>query len=576
MFIKSLQISNKDGVIRLIKFHAGLNLIVDETPVESGKTTGNNVGKTTVLMLVDFCLGASPKAIYTDPETKRGEYTLVKDFLIQKEVLITLTLVDDLNDPLSRTVVIEKNFLSRNRAIRKINGQQKTVDEFDEALTNILFPGHYGEKPTFSQIISNNIRYKELSLTNTLRTLDAFSKDEEYETLHLFLLGCNSTTGTTKQKLLAKIRMEDAFKSRLEAKQTRTTYETSLALLATEIDALNLKKSAFYINPNIKNDLAALNEIKYQISVTGSKLGQLKLRKELITDAVIDIESDKMEIDTNQLKNLYLEVKNKVSYIHKSFESLLEFHNKMVDEKVRYISKELPELSEKIQSEQAKLSSLISKEKDLAAYINKSGTFEQFEDLVSELNEKHRKKGEFETIIQQIEQSEKNISDLNDQINTINDGLFSEAFEEKVKTQRNKFNIHFSSISQELYGEKYALKYDIITKKKTGNKIYKFSSFNTNFSSGKKQGEIVSFDIAYVLFADEEKIPCFHFLLNDKKELMHGHQLVNLASLVERYKSQVQYIISILKDKLPTELNDEKNFVVKLSQHDKLFRIEEE
>lgn len=101
MFIKSLQIANKDGVIRLIKFHAGLNLIVDETPVdeastESTKTTGNNVGKTTVLMLVDFCLGADAKGIYTDPETKKGEYTLVKNFLIETEVLITLTLVEDL------------------------------------------------------------------------------------------------------------------------------------------------------------------------------------------------------------------------------------------------------------------------------------------------------------------------------------------------------------------------------------------------------------------------------------------------------------------------------------------------
>ncbi|EBU1340010.1 TPA: DUF2326 domain-containing protein, partial [Escherichia coli] len=104
--------------------------------------------------------------------------------------------------------------------------------------------------------------------------------------------------------------------------------------------------------------------------------------------------------------------------------------------------------------------------------------------------------------------------------------------------------------------------------------IYKFSSFNTNFSSGKKQGEIVCFDIAYILFADEENIPCFHFLLNDKKELMHGNQLVRIANLVERYKSQIQYVASILKDKLPKELSDEKNFIVKLSQENKLFRIE--
>ena len=94
----------------------------------------------------------------------------------------------------------------------------------------------------------------------------------------------------------------------------------------------------------------------------------------------------------------------------------------------------------------------------------------------------------------------------------------------------------------------------------------------TNLSSGKKQGEISCFDIAYTLFADEENIPCLHFLLNDKKELMHDNQLVKIADFVN--KNNIQFVASILKDKLPVELNDEKYFVVKLSQSDKLFRVE--
>jgi hypothetical protein len=36
----------------------------------------------------------------------------------------------------------------------------------------------------------------------------------------------------------------------------------------------------------------------------------------------------------------------------------------------------------------------------------------------------------------------------------------------------------------------------------------------------------------------------------------------------------IQFVASILKDKLPPELNQEEYFVVKLSQDDKLFRIE--
>ena len=57
--------------------------------------------------------------------------------------------------------------------------------------------------------------------------------------------------------------METTFKNRLESKQTRTAYETSLALLISEINDLDLKKSTFYINPNFENDLNALDDIKY-------------------------------------------------------------------------------------------------------------------------------------------------------------------------------------------------------------------------------------------------------------------------------------------------------------------------
>jgi hypothetical protein len=114
------------------------------------------------------------------------------------------------------------------------------------------------------------------------------------------------------------------------------------------------------------------------------------------------------------------------------------------------------------------------------------------------------------------------------------------------------------------------LKFD--TKTVKGRRIYDFSAFNTNFSSGKKQGEISCFDIAYTLFADDESIPCMHFLLNDKKELMHDNQLLKIANFVSN--KRIQFIASILRDKLPEELNKDAYIVVKLSQEDKLFRIE--
>jgi uncharacterized protein YydD (DUF2326 family) len=574
MFLKSLTISSPAEVIREIDFHNGINLIVDETPSAKGTETGNNVGKTTVLMLIDFCLGGSAKQIYTDPENKKQEYKLVKDFLIDNKVSITLVLKEDLAVESSPEFRIERNFLPKTKKIQKINGIAKSDEDFDEALTSILFPGHYGSKPTFRQIISHNIRYKELSVNNTLRILDHYTSDAEYETLYLFLLGCDFDQGDIKQELLTKINLEQTFKNRLEKNQTRSAYETALAILDGEIELLNRCKANFNLNENFESDLDKLNQVKYQLNMISSEIGRLNIRRDLITEAKQDLEKSVSHIDLRQLENIYRQATERVTGIQKTFEELYSFHNRMIAEKVSYIAKDLPRLESDIKAKSAHLSRLLQEEAELSAAISRSESFEELEKLIVELNEKYRKKGEYENTIQQLTEVDANLKSLNQRLDAIDNALFSEEFEQKIKEQKDKFNRHFASISRTLYGEQYALKVDPITNRK-GQRLYKFSVFDTdiaNLSSGKKQGEISCFDIAYTLFADAENIPCLHFLLNDKKELMHDNQLLKIAQLVN--KKGIQFVASILKDKLPEELNREDFFVVKLSQGDKLFRIE--
>jgi len=567
MFIKSLAITTGAKVIREIEFHKGLNLIVDES---EHQITGNSVGKTTVLKLVDFCLGADAKNIYVDEESKKAD-DVVKSFLINEKVLIILELTRDLDNENSEKVTIERNFLPRGKElIRRIDGKQLTEEEFEMTLSNLVFSEHLTSTPSFRQIISHNIRYRDESLSNTLNTLP-FGRPEQYESLYLFLFGCDFIKGNSKQEVITKLKQEDTFKNRLEKNQTKTAYETALALINSDIEELNKKKSSFNLNENFEKDLDRLNEIRYSINKLSSSVGKLNIRKDLIKEAEEELKSSKSNIDLRQLEIIYQQATSKISSIQKSFSDLVAFHNTMVDEKVKFITKELPVLEKLILESNDSLKRLLNEEQKLTIAISKSDSFDELEKVISELTEKYRKKGEYENIIQQLNEVESNIKDFNKQLSEIDNELFSDSFEKVVKMQLNKFNKYFASISNELYGEQYAVKYDIILNKK-GQRLYKFSSFNANMSSGKKQGEISCFDLAYTLFADEENIPCLHFLLNDKKELMDDKQLVKISEFVNR--NNIQFVASILKDKLPEELNKEGYFVVKLSQNDKLFRIE--
>lgn len=160
----------------------------------------------------------------------------------------------------------ERNFLSHKKAVRKINGKTVLDKELENELEQCIMPGKEAEKPTFRQIISHNIRYKDENINNTLKTLDKFTTDIEYESLYLYLLGCTFNEGAKKQTLIAQINQEETFRERLEKKQTKTTYEIALALVDDEIEALNEKKSSFNLNETLEQDLDLLNSTKYKIN----------------------------------------------------------------------------------------------------------------------------------------------------------------------------------------------------------------------------------------------------------------------------------------------------------------------
>ena len=567
MYIKRLKITNNDGLIRDIQFHNVLNLIVDDTPSDTHTDTGNSVGKTTVLRLVDFCLGKDPKSIYTDPSDSKSLDENVKKFLIETNVLVELTLTKNWEKD---DIIICRNFQTNKKATRTINGIQYNAEDFESALCDNLL-GLTITKPSFRQIISHNIRYSEFALTNVLKTVHPYTKDTEYESLYLFMFGCQIEETDRRQELLDKIKTEKAFKKRLEKSNNKSTYRTLLGLTDAKIEELEKKKNSLGINPDFEVLISQLNDIRCQINILNIDIATLKLKESTIVETQKEIEAQHSDIDTSQLETLYREAKALIPDLQKSFEELVDYHNKMVASRSRFVSIALPGIRQQINDKQSKLRGLLSKEEEMSKLVTKSETYESLEDLITEMNKEYQKKGEYETQIKQIDIVDEAISKAEEAIKQIDDDLFSESFQNRVQEAIDNFNVLFSSISKKLYDEEYVLKVDKVTCKGTGGYIYKFSAFNANLSSGKKMGEISCFDIAYTMYAKKYDIPCLNFLLTDKKELMSDNQLLAIGKVVE--EENIQFVASILKDKLPDDLQDKRYYIVELSEHDKLFRF---
>ena len=565
MFLKQVIIQNKNSIIRDIHFHKGINLIVDETPVGSSQqATGNNVGKTTVLRLVDYCFGADGKNIYQDTEFNKQPNTTIENFLKDNEIIITIVLVDNLDEP-KEEVIIRKNFLSRTKKLQEINGENITNDkEFDKALKKEIFNSDV-DKPTFRQIISKNIRDEKNKMTNIVKVLNSFASSEVYEALYLFWLGISTDSHSEKERLSLDKKKEESFQKRLKKEGELSLIEQQLILLNDKIDELNKRKNKFNLNENYAADVDKLNDIKAKLNRSATELSRLEIRKDLINESKEDLEQEYTHINTSQIKSLYEKAKSLISNIQVSFEDTVKFHNDLISEKLEYITKELPEIEQQIRKIKSEIIVLRNDEDALTETLNKSALVEDFEQTILDLNKQFERKGNLEEQKRLWLYSQEKLADIDDNLNKINQGISSK--DSQIQNRITEFNKYFSVMSNRLYGETYLLSSQ---KNEKGYELI-VTNLEGNPSTGKKKGQIAAFDFAYIQFADKLDIECLHFIMHDQLETIHDNQLNTIVEVANSINGQ--YIVPILRDKIPSNIDISEFEILSLSQDDKLFRI---
>ncbi|TKC01729.1 DUF2326 domain-containing protein [Pedobacter cryotolerans] len=565
MFLKQVIIQNKNSIIRDISFHKGINLIVDETPVGSSQqATGNNVGKTTVLRLVDYCFGADGKNIYQDTEFGKQPNTTIENFLKNNEIIITVVMVDNLSDP-KEEVFIRKNFLARNKKLQEINGDNITDNKvFDKKLKEVIFKSEV-DKPTFKQIISKNIRDEKNKMANIVKVLNSFTRIEEYEALYLFWLGINTDSHNQKELLSKEKTREENFQKRLKKDGELSLIEQQLILLNTKIEELNLRKNKFNLNENYAADVDKLNDVKSKLNRSATELSRLEIRKDLIIESKEDLEKEYTQIDTTQIKSLYEKAKSLISNIQVSFEDTVKFHNDLISEKLEYITKELPEIDQQIRKIKSEIIFHRKEEDTLTERLNKSALVEDFEKTILDLNKQFERKGNLEEQKRLWIYSQEKLADIDKDLNAINQGISSK--DSQIQNRITEFNKYFSVMSSRLYGETYLLSSQ---KNEKGYELI-VTNLEGNPSTGKKKGQIAAFDFAYIEFADKLDVECLHFIMHDQLETIHDNQLNTIVEVANSINGQ--YIVPILRDKIPSNIDISEFEVLSLSQDDKLFRV---
>jgi phage shock protein A len=402
-------------------------------------------------------------------------------------------------------------------------------------------------------------------MANIVKILNSYATQEVYETLYFFWLGIGIDNLSEKLRLSEEKKKENSFQNRLRKEGELSLIEQQLSFINTKIEELNVQKSTFSINENYTEDVEKLNQTKYNLNQLSSNLSALEIRRNLILESKTDLEKEYARIDVSQIRRLYEKAKILVPSLQTSFEDTVKFHNDLLSEKINYITKELPDLQKSITEHRYQLSKFIALEKALTDKLTKLGITEDLEAIVMELNKFFEKKGTLEEQKKLWSNSNERLKNITNTLNDINQEIISK--DELIQNRITEFNKFFSEISNELYGEYYILS------SSTNEKGYDLiiTNIEGNPSTGKKKGQIAAFDFAYIQFADHLDINCLHFIMHDQLENIHDNQLNTLIEVANCINGQ--YIVPILRDKIPPNVDVSLYEALSLSQGDKLFKI---
>ena len=292
MQLVSLGIKRGNQVLREITFKDGLNLILDK-PTVAGTQSGNNVGKTTVLRLIDFCLGSDGDEIWQDSEFKGSINQEIYDLLHgTPAVFITL----EVSDKFRGSHSFRRSF--------KVKGQrgtgllyvddvpQDSITAYRDDVKNILF-GTKARKPSLRQLTPKFVRSSNAVMSKTLKFLGSFGSEVDYEAVHLFLFGffnvgvLEERAALTDRRVVVARDLQGASRQRKEGE-----IEQLLLHLRREIEDA---QTAIQVRGEVPEIAAAANsvsEIRAQASDVGSALGRVEGEIASINLAIASLKHD--------------------------------------------------------------------------------------------------------------------------------------------------------------------------------------------------------------------------------------------------------------------------------------------
>lgn len=552
-----------EEVIRYIKFKKGLNLIVDNTSNKSTES-GNNVGKSTVIKIIDLCLGAkSTKDIYSKLDTK-SENTYIKKFLTENKVQAELILKDEIN---SNQYCIKRDLFPNGH--KYINDKLLPEKKFSQELNQIIF--HLNVKnPTFRQLIPKFIRSAPEVQEKMLHFIPEEKSPIVYDLVYCTLFQIsNQTLNDEKiklQKALKKCEQNiKSFESNSNIGSLNSLKQKEILLQNELEEQYEKRKNLSYIQ-DYQEELEHKRKISAQIQMIENTAQSIEFEISLINNSIKNLQEEQSNIDVDILKSIYKEAHSYIPNLQKTFEDLLRFHNKMIQNKIDFIQEQLPKKEYDLKIYKEQITNLIKEKKQITINSLDEGLLDDLNIINNKIESISQQKGEVIHALNLLEEQYNFAKSYKKRLDEINSKINEDDTNKKIQ----KFNDIFVDYCQKLYNEKNFMVYDGLS---NGGFPIKIESLAGNSGTGKTKALTVAFDLAYIKYANKMNIPGPKFAIHDKLENTHINQLETIFEIADSIDGQ--YILPILRERID-KLNPKKiesSIILELSEDDKLFKI---
>jgi uncharacterized protein YydD (DUF2326 family) len=553
------------------EFNLDLNVIFADVKAKSSPTSSHSIGKTKFIKLLDFLLLKKivPRKHFLT-STKQSDTGMLKfnGYEFYLEVLLNtgsyLTI---------KRAVAESSKVSLKLSDGSVNGFEiprswdfenipidQAMEKFNEFLNFDFFKRNPGLD--YRDTINYSLRVPDDGDYTDLFKLSKFTFDEKkWKTFMFSLLGFDNSAVIEKYKIDEEIKQKDKIIREQEDgfninSNQKDEIEGFLQVLnKSKVEKIKELDSLNFFNQDNRLIIELVDEIETKISELNKHSYNLQFEVKKITESL----KSEFSFDFNLVKEIFGQVQlHFPDQLAKSYEELIEFNKQITVERRDLLRDTLSKKTQELKEIQISLLNLNKDKEKFRDVIQDNSIIKKLKeyqnDLIAVEHDIARHEAQLDSI-KIIETKKTEIEKLSDDLKVAVHKLSSILDNTSGNERYIQIRNYFSGFAQSILSYPAIIS---ISKNSHNNIEYGYRVGETKKGDGNTYRKMlcVAFDLA--ILAEYSGESYFKFVYHDDVFSNQENKIrVRLLNLIKEYcvKFNIQYILSIIKDDLPRDLN---------------------